>query len=220
MKLITSYIQSDIRSLTEAVAGKKRLFIEGVFLQAEKPNRNKRVYPRDVMEAAVNKYITEQVKTNRAVGEINHPEEPTVNYDRVSHRITDLRWDGDNVIGKALILDTPMGQIARGLIEGGVQVGVSSRGMGSVEEGRSGISMVQDDYFITAIDIVQDPSAPEAFVNGIMEGVEFYLTDTGSIVAEKADRLKRKLHKLSPAQITEQKTAAFQKFLNDIKNCI
>jgi hypothetical protein len=129
----------------------------------------------------VDRYNNEQVMTGRAVGELNHPEGPSINLDKVSHRITELKWNGNNVIGKALVLDTPMGQIVKGLVEGGVQLGVSSRGMGSLEN-RNGVSYVKDDFMLSTVDIVQDPSAPNAFVNGIMEGVDWKMDGTGHYI--------------------------------------
>jgi len=138
MKLITEHLESELSYVTEAADGKKNVVIEGIFMQAESKNRNGRIYPREVMESAVNKYVTEQVVKGRAVGELNHPEGPQINLDKVSHRITELSWDGNNVMGKALVLDTPMGQIVKGLVEGGVQLGVSSRGMGTLVQQNGG----------------------------------------------------------------------------------
>lgn len=173
MKLIAEYNDHELSYVTEDTeSGKKNYVIEGIFAQAESKNRNGRIYPRPILEAAVNKFATEQVATKRAVGELNHPDGPTVNLDKVSHRITELSWDGNNVMGKALILDTPMGNIVKGLLDGGVQLGVSTRGMGSLEN-RNGTMYVKDDFHLATVDIVQDPSAPQAFVNGIMEGVEW-----------------------------------------------
>lgn len=218
MKLITETLQSNISVLTEGAGSDKKTFIEGVMLQAEKPNRNHRIYRRHILESAVNKYIKEQVSTGRAVGELNHPEGPTVNLDKVSHRITQLRWDGDNVVGKALILNTPMGQIVKGLLEGGVQLGVSSRGMGSLER-KGDIHEVKDDFMLATIDIVQDPSAPEAFVNGIMEGVEYFM-DGDKLVAKRVDEMIDNLEnikKMKSAQyFTEARLQAFKEFLDTV----
>ena len=173
MKLMAEYNEHNVECIVEKKAdGTKKFTIEGVFMQSEQKNRNGRIYPKAVMENAVAKYVDEQVSKNRAVGELNHPEGPTVNLDKVSHLITDLRWEGNDVVGKASILDTPMGQIVKGLLEGGVNLGVSTRGMGSLEQ-RSNASYVKDDFQLSTVDIVQDPSAPGAFVNGIMEGVEW-----------------------------------------------
>jgi hypothetical protein len=184
MKLIAEYNENNVECIVEKKAdGTKKYTIEGVFMQSEQKNRNGRVYPRAVMENAVAKYVDEQVSKNRAVGELNHPEGPTVNLDKVSHLITDLRWEGNDVVGKASILDTPMGQIVKGLLEGGVNLGVSTRGMGSLES-RGGTMYVKDDFTLSTVDIVQDPSAPNAFVNGIMEGVE-WVWSNGVLTAQE-----------------------------------
>ena len=173
MKLISEYNQNDVQCIVEkAEDGSKKYVIEGVFAQTNKKNRNGRIYPKAIVEKAVDKYVTEQVKTKRAVGELNHPEGPTVNLDKVSHLIDDLHFEGDDVVGKATILPTPMGKIVEGLLDGGVQLGVSTRGMGSLVN-QNGAMVVKDDYVLNTVDIVQDPSAPGAFVNGIMEGVEW-----------------------------------------------
>lgn len=218
MKLITSFIPNSIKPLFESTGtGEKKVYIEGVFMQAEVPNRNNRKYPREILESAVDKYVNEQVKTGRAVGELNHPEGPTINLDKVSHRITELRWDKNDVIGRALVLNTPMGLIVKGLLEGGVQLGVSSRGMGSVEEGRN-CSVVCEDFLLNTVDIVQDPSAPSAFVNGIMEGVEFFYDKRQNrFVAEKVEGLKKKFKKMSKAQIVECQVREFNQFLKSIR---
>ena len=182
MKLITEYTQNQLSySIEEAKNGKKNTFLEGVFMQAENKNKNGRIYTREVLTQAVDKFVNEQVITGRAVGELNHPEGPSINLDKVSHRITELKWDGNNVMGKALILDTPMGQIVKGLVEGGVQLGVSSRGMGSLSM-RDGVNYVGEDFLLNTIDIVQDPSAPNAFVNGIMEGVSYEADGSGHFI--------------------------------------
>lgn len=216
MKLICEHSE-DVKYLSEQNNdGSKSVFIEGIFMQAEKENRNRRIYPRSVLAEAVNRYMNEQVSTGRAVGELNHPEGPTINLDKVSHRITELRWDGDNVIGKAQVLNTPMGKIVSGLVEGGVQLGVSSRGMGSIEE-RNGKTFVKDDFSLATIDIVQDPSAQEAFVNGIMEGKEFIVTEDGKI-EEQIDNIRKDVRKASKEQLLEAQVKAFEKFLSILKN--
>ena len=167
MKLITEQIE-DVQVITEGTGADKKLYIEGVFLQSELKNRNGRVYPFQVLEREVGRYNEEYVKTKRALGELGHPDGPTVNLDRVSHRITELRAEGNNFMGKAQILDTPMGKIAKSLLGEGVQLGVSSRGMGSIDK-REDTSYVMDDFMLaTAADIVADPSAPDAFVNGCL----------------------------------------------------
>jgi len=190
-------------------------------MQAEQRNRNGRVYPKAVLENAVNKYMKEQVSRNRAVGELNHPDGPTINLDKVSHRITELSWDGNNVMGKALLLDTPMGRIARGLMEGGVQLGVSSRGMGSLEQ-RSGVSYVKPDFMLATVDIVQDPSAPEAFVNGIMEGVEWVLENGEWIVKNNIatpqdfEQYETEIMRAPSRQLAEAQMKAFKDFLSKL----
>jgi hypothetical protein len=217
MKLIAEYIDQEINYITEAKAdGGKSYTIEGIFAQAEGRNRNGRVYPKPIMEGAVDKYVTEQVKTKRAVGELNHPEGPTVNLDKVSHRITELNWDGNNVMGKALILDTPNGKIVKGLLEGGVQLGVSTRGMGSLEQ-RNGTMYVKDDFMLNTVDIVQDPSAPDAFVNGIMEGVE-WVWDNGIIHAQEIERMETEIKHAPRTDLYETQVREFKNFLSLLKN--
>src|SRR6056300_2038992 len=157
MKLISEYTDQDLEVITEAKDGKKIYAIEGIFASSEQKNRNGRIYPKPVMESAVGKYNSEQVSKGRAVGELNHPEGPTINLDKVSHKIESLNFQGNDVVGKATILDTPMGQIVQGLLEGGVQLGVSTRGMGSLKR-QGNVNVVNDDFLLNAIDIVQDPS--------------------------------------------------------------
>jgi hypothetical protein len=215
MKLITEHIDKKLAVLTEAKKdGTKGYVIEGIFMQAEKANRNGRVYEKRIMEGAVNKYITEQVKTGRAVGELNHPEGPTINLDKVSHRITDLRFEGNDVVGKASILNTPMGKIVQGLLEGGVQLGVSSRGMGSLVE-KNGVMYVQDDFMLSTVDIVQDPSAHEAFVNGIMEGVE-WIWENGMLKPQQIEKYETEIKSASSAKLSEAKLQVFQDFLSKL----
>ena len=189
MKLITEQIEN-VEVITEGKGADKKLYIEGVFLQSELKNRNGRMYPFSVLEKEVNRYNEEYVKTSRALGELGHPDGPTVNLDRVSHRITSLRSEGNNFIGKAQILDTPMGKIAKSLLEEGVKLGVSSRGMGSIDR-REDCNVVMDDFMLaTAADIVADPSAPDAFVNGIMEGKE-WAWDNGILKETKVAKYQR-----------------------------
>jgi hypothetical protein len=214
MYLITEHLESNLDYITEEKDGKKNVIIEGIFMQAESKNRNGRVYPRSVMKRAVDKYITEQVVKGRAVGELNHPEGPSINLDKVSHRITELNWDGDNVIGKALILDTPMGQIVKGLVEGGVQLGVSSRGMGSLVT-RNGVNIVGDDFHLSTIDIVQDPSAPEAFVNGIMEGVN-WVWDNGILKQQDIEKYGTEIKKTSKKHLVETQMLVWKDFLSKL----
>ena len=216
MKLITEYTNSDVEFVTEAIGdGSKKHVIEGVFAQANAKNRNGRIYPMAVMEKAVGKYVREQVSKNRAVGELNHPDGPTVNLDKVSHRITELNFEGSKVMGKALILDTPMGQIVKGLLEGGVKLGVSTRGMGSLEQ-RNGAMYVKDDFILNTVDIVQDPSAPAAFVNGIMEGVD-WIWNNGIIEAQVIEKMETEIKKAKRTDLYEVQTREFKNFLSLMK---
>ncbi len=216
MKLITEYTENGVQCIVEKQEdGSKNHFIEGVFMQAESKNRNGRIYPKAIMEVAVDKYVTEQVSQNRAVGELNHPEGPTVNLDKVSHKITELSWKGNDVVGKAQVLDTPMGNIVKGLLEGGVQLGVSTRGMGSLEE-KNGIMFVKDDFVLNTVDIVQDPSAPTAFVNGIMEGVE-WVWNNGVIESQVIEQMETEIKKAPRADLYEVQTREFKNFLSLMK---
>ena len=214
MKLITEYVENDLSYLTEEKDGKKQYVIEGIFMQADQKNRNGRIYPKAVMESAVDRYNREQISKGRAVGELNHPEGPTINLDKVSHKITELRWEGNNVVGKAQILDTPMGQIVRGLMEGGVQLGVSSRGMGSLVQ-RGGINYVANDFQLATVDIVQDPSAPEAFVNGIMEGVE-WIWDNGILKAQEIEQFETEIKEAVRIGDPSLQMKAFKDFLSKL----
>jgi len=214
MKLITEHLE-DIEVLTEAKAnGDKKYVIEGIFMQAEKPNRNGRMYPREILESAVDKYVNEQVSRGRAVGELNHPEGPTINLDKVSHKITELKWDGNNVVGKATILDTPMGKIVQGLLEGEVRVGVSSRGMGSLVN-KSGVNVVNKDFMLNAVDIVQDPSAPEAFVNGVMEGVE-WIYENGIFKQQAVEIFETEIKEAKKVGDPNLQIKAFKNFLSKL----
>jgi hypothetical protein len=214
MKLITEFNQEDLSYITEGTGKAKNTFIEGVFMQSESKNRNGRMYPKTVMESAVKKYIKEQVSKGRAVGELNHPDGPTINLDKVSHRITSLKFEGNNVVGKALVLNTPMGKVVKGLIEGGVQLGVSSRGMGSLEA-KKDMSVVKNDFHLATIDIVQDPSAPEAFVNGIMEGVE-WVWDNGILKAQQIEKYETEIKQARTAQLKEKQSELFADFLSKL----
>ena len=216
MKLIAEYNDQNIEVITEARRdGGTNHFIEGIFMQSEAKNRNGRIYPRPIMEKAVDKYVTEQVSKNRAVGELNHPEGPTVNLDKVSHKITELNWKGNDVVGKAQILDTPMGNIVKGLLNGGVQLGVSTRGMGSLEQ-KNNAMYVKDDFVLNTVDIVQDPSAPTAFVNGIMEGVE-WVWNNGVIEAQVIENMETEIKKAPRADLYEVQTREFKNFLSLMK---
>lgn len=195
--------------------GTKKLYIEGVFMQYDTPNKNGRIYPRFVMEKELNRYINENVKEKRAYGELNHPKEPQIDLNNVSHLIESLTMRNDGtVIGKAIIGNTPKGNIVRGLMEMGANLGVSTRGLGSLREGRNGIMEVQDDFrLITAADIVADPSAPSAFVKGIMENVEFFYNENTN---EWVQRAKSELKKKSINEINECKLVYFKEFLKSL----
>ena len=217
MKLIAEYTEDNLEVVTEATKdGGKKYAIEGVFMSAEQKNRNGRIYPKDVMESAVNKYVGEQVSKGRAVGELNHPEGPTVNLDKVSHKIESLTWSGNDVVGKATILETPMGQIVKGLLDGGVKLGVSTRGMGSLES-RNGVMMVKGDFLLNAVDIVQDPSAPSAFVNGVMEGVE-WVWNNGIIEQQTIEKIETEIKKAPRADLYETQVREFKTFLSLLKS--
>tara|TARA_B100001113_G_scaffold270528_1_gene225274 strand:+ start:786 stop:1430 length:645 start_codon:yes stop_codon:yes gene_type:complete len=214
MKLITEQVE-DIKLLTEEKGGKKILYIEGVFLQSELKNRNGRMYPFETLNREVGRYNEEYVKPKRALGELGHPDGPTVNLDRVSHRIVELRAEGTNFLGKAQILDTPMGNIAKSLLESGVQLGVSSRGMGSIDK-REDCSVVQDDFMLTtAADIVADPSAPDAFVNGIMEGKE-WVWSNGILKEAEVAKYKGVIDAASRHELEEKTLRVFNDFITKL----
>jgi hypothetical protein len=215
MKLITETIE-DIKVITEEKGGKKNLYIEGVFLQAELKNRNGRMYPMDTLQREVGAYNENYVAKGRALGELGHPDSPTINLDRVSHKIISLRSEGTNFIGKAQILETPMGKIAKSLLESGVTLGVSSRGIGSIEE-KNGVNIVKDDFMLsTAADIVADPSAPDAFVQGVMEGKE-WIWNNGLLKEKVLDRYKKLILNSTSANLNERKLQVFESFLRNIK---
>lgn len=217
MRLIREVTET-VNLVTESKLGKgKEYFIEGVFLQSELKNRNGRMYPESVMDKEVARYMQEQVENNRAYGELGHPDSPSINLDRVSHLIVSLRKEGTNYIGKAKILETPMGQIARGLLDGGANLGVSSRALGSLKMNEDGIQVVQDDFMLsTAADIVADPSAPDAYVRGIMENKEWVFVD-GKFVEKHIEEVKAVIRKTSSRNLEEAKIVAFQKFLSKIR---
>ena len=216
MKLIAEFTENNLEVLTEENDnGEKTYAIEGIFMQAEQKNRNGRIYPKDVMVKAVNKYDDEQVSKGRAVGELNHPEGPTVNLDKVSHKIESLHWEGNDVMGKATILETPMGKIVKGLLDGGVNLGVSTRGMGSLKNGNNAM-VVQPDFMLNAVDIVQDPSAPSAFVNGVMEGVE-WVWNNGIIEAQTIEQMETEIKKTPRSDLYETQVREFKNFLSLLK---
>jgi|TARA_R110002020_G_scaffold208499_1_gene414274 hypothetical protein len=214
MKLITEMNENVHYLIEEDNTGKKNHFIHGVFMQAEQKNRNGRIYELPILEKEVTRYNNTFVAKNRALGELNHPQGPTVNLDRVSHMIKDLKFDGNDVIGKAKLLDTPMGNIAKNLVSEGAQLGVSSRGMGSLEE-RNGANYVKPDFMLSAVDIVADPSAPGAFVNGIMEGKE-WIWDNGIIKEKTIDGYRDLIEKASRIELEEKAIFAFKDFLSKI----
>ena len=218
MKLISEFTENNLEFITEQdkKTGGKNYKIRGIFAQAEKKNRNGRIYPMPIMEKALKKYDTEQVQKGRAVGELNHPEGPTVNLDKVSHKINKLEFQGNDIVGEASILETPMGQIVKGLLDGGVTFGVSTRGMGSLSQ-RNNAMVVNDDYILNAVDIVQDPSAPSAFVNGIMEGVE-WVWNNGIIEAQTIEKMETEIKKAPRADLYETQVREFKNFLSILKS--
>ena len=216
MKLISEHIHHDLQFIVEKnEKGEKSYMIEGVFAQAEQANRNGRMYPMNVMEQAVGKYKKEFVGNGRAVGELNHPDGPTINLDKVSHLVTELNFKGNDVVGKAKILDTPNGNIAKKLLEGGVKLGVSTRGMGSLMP-KGNVMVVKDDYNLNAIDIVQDPSAPGAFVNGIMEGVE-WVWNNGIIEQKAIEQMETEIKNAPRSNRYVTEVREFKNFLSLLK---
>ena len=215
MKLITEMNQ-DIKFLTEKKEdGTKSVYIEGIFMQAEKPNRNGRMYGRGIMEREVQKY-QELINEKRSLGELGHPPNPSINLNQVSHMITGLKFEGNDIHGKAKILDTPMGKIAKNFIEEGVRLGVSSRGLGSVRLNKEGINEVQDDFHLATVDIVADPSAPDAFVQGIMESADWIL-ENGVWKAVQIEQAQNTIRKASKADLNKVKLQVFEQFLRTIK---
>lgn len=216
MKLITEEIEK-VKVITEEKNGKKSLFIEGIFLQADKPNRNKRMYEMRILEREVNRYNDSFITKGRALGELGHPDGPTVNLDRVSHKIVDLHREGSNFVGKAKILETPMGKIAASLLGEGVSLGVSSRGVGTLKPTNEGYSVVGEDFMLaTAADIVADPSAPDAFVSGIMEGKE-WVWDGGILREQLAEKTQKRINTLVDQKaLDEQKLNLFSEFLSNL----
>ena len=215
MKLITEMNQ-DVKFLTEKKEdGTKSVYIEGIFMQAEKPNRNGRIYGRGIMEREVQKY-QELINEKRSLGELGHPPNPSINLNQVSHMITGLKFEGNDIYGKAKILDTPMGKIAKNFIEEGVRLGVSSRGLGSVKLNKEGVNEVQDDFHLATVDIVADPSAPDAFVQGIMESADWIL-ENGVWKAVQIEQAQNLIRKASKADLNKVKLQVFEQFLRTIK---
>lgn len=216
MRLITE-INEDIKYLVEEKEGKKSFFIEGIWMQGNIGNRNGRMYRTETLDKEVNRYNEQYIAKNRAYGELGHPAGPSINLDRVSHMIKSLHREGDNFIGKAKIMDTPMGKIVQNLISEGAQLGVSSRGMGSIKENKDGIMEVQEDFYLaTAGDIVADPSAPDAFVRGIMEGVE-WVWDNGMIKQQRIEEYKETINRGARQHVSEQTAIkVFNQFFQDL----
>jgi hypothetical protein len=214
MYLITETIDNPLRVLSEEKEGKKNLFIEGVFMQAEQQNKNGRIYPRDILINEVARYNQSYIRENRALGELGHPEGPTVNLERVSHIITNLKENGNDVVGKAKILGTPYGKIVENLIDSGVKLGVSSRGMGSLKQ-INGVNMVQEDFMLAAVDIVADPSAPNAFVNGIMEGKQ-WIWENGILKEKELEKWRKDIKKTPSKKLEEQYLKVFKSFLSKL----
>ena len=214
MKLIVEHIE-DIELLTEEKDGKEYTYIQGVFLQGDIKNRNGRVYPMPVLQREVTNYNENFVQKSRALGELGHPDGPTINLDRVSHKIVELYQDGSNYVGKAKLLETPMGSIAKNLLREGVQLGVSSRGVGSLES-KGGSNYVRDDFMLTtAADIVADPSAPDAFVNGIMEGKE-WIWNNGAFKEAELQQAKEDLERVSRGDLEGKILESFEKLLSNL----
>ena len=214
MRLIAEEIEA-VEFITEEKGGKKSHFIEGIFLQSEITNKNGRMYPFKTLQREVAKYDEAQIQKGRALGELGHPDGPSINLDRVSHKIESLREDGNNFVGRAKILDTPMGNIASSLLGEGVRLGVSSRGMGSLKK-ENNSNIVQDDFMLaTAADIVADPSAPDAFVDGIMEGKE-WVWDNGILKEAAIAEIKKEIDHATLINIQEKKLSAFEKFLKSL----
>lgn len=217
MKLIKEELVNTKVIVEEKLGKPKTYYIEGTFLQSEIVNRNNRLYKENVMDREVGRYIKEYVEKNRAYGELGHPENPSINLERVSHLITSLRKEGTNYVGKAKILETPMGLIAKGLLEGGAELGVSSRAIGSLKTNSEGVQIVQDDFMLaTAADIVADPSAPDAFVRGVMESKEWIFVD-GKFVEKHIEEVAKAIKTTSSKNLEEAKVRAFQYFLSKIR---
>ena len=216
MKLITEEINR-VEFIVEEKDGKKSMFIEGIFLQGNQKNRNGRVYRTETLDREVKRYMKEYVEKGRALGELGHPDGPTVNLDRVSHKITSLQREGNNFRGRAKLLETPMGKIAKNLIDEGVTLGVSSRGVGSLSTTKEGYKLVGEDFILaTAADIVADPSAPDAFVQGIMEGKEWVM-DNGILKERLIDETREEINRLTTTrELQEKKVELFQNFLSKL----
>ena len=225
MNLITEYTDHSVEVITEAKDdGKKNYFIEGIFMQGDIKNRNGRIYPSKTLETEMGRYQKEFIETKRALGELGHPDGPQINGDRVSHLITEMRRDGNDFYGKAKILSTPMGEIVKSLLDEGVKIGVSTRGLGSVKAGRDGVMEVQKDFHLSTVDIVTDPSAPNAFVNGIMENVEYYYDiasgnwRANQVIQEIQEEVEKKINRVVRTIDEETATRMFQTFVKSLRN--
>jgi len=215
MKLISEIYQEPLSILSESKDGKKNMYIQGIFAQSEVKNRNGRMYPKSVMESAIEKYNVDKIQRRTALGEMNHPPRLNVDFERATHMITEMRWDGNDVIGKAKVLHTSMGKLLEGLLESGVNIGVSTRGAGTIKES-NGINMVGNDFLMTAVDVVSDPSGPDCWVNGIMEGVEFVMDENGRMIQH--DTKEELVEMYNKKKLDEEaKLAAFNKFVNRLK---
>ena len=216
MKLMTEVIDDGLKYLCEEKEGKKNYFLEGTFMQSEVKNRNGRVYPKAILAKEATRYQRDYIDKNRAYGELGHPQGPTINLERVSHMIKELKEDGDNFTGRAKIMGTPYGNIVRSLMDEGASLGVSSRGMGTLKPGRGGFAEVQDDFYLaTAADIVADPSAPAAFVNGIMEGKE-WIWDNGILDERHIARIEKEMKITSQKQLDEVQLKVFDQFMSSL----
>jgi len=224
MNLITEYTEDSVEVITEAKEdGKKNYFIEGIFMQGDIKNRNGRIYPSATLENEMNRYNKEFIETKRALGELGHPDGPQINGDRVSHLITDMRRDGNDFYGKAKILSTPMGEIVKSLLDEGVKIGVSTRGLGSVKAGRNGVMEVQKDFHLSTVDIVTDPSAPNAFVNGIMENVEYYYDIASGnwrateVIQDIQEEVEKKVNRVVKTIDEATATRMFESFIRSLR---
>ena len=214
-KLLTEDLDTECQLITENVNGEKQHYIQGVFMQAEKKNRNGRVYPRELLEREVNRYNTNYIRKNRAFGEMGHPESPSINLDRVSHLVTELYPDGADFIGKAKILDTPFGKIVKNLLDGGGQLGVSTRGVGSLKPS-NGLQLVQPDFYLACIDIVADPSAPDAFVQGIMEEKE-WIYDNGNWTEKDYEKARNAIREANREDVETIALKLFENYMSKLK---
>lgn len=216
LKFIRQYISEEyVEPLIESNEDTKNYFIQGVFMQGNKPNRNQRIYPTNVLAEQVKDYTKNFVQKRRALGELAHPENPTINLDRVSHMITEIKQEGNNFIGKAKILDTPCGKIVKNFIDEGVLLGVSSRGLGSVKQNKSGINEVQRDFKLSTIDIVADPSAPDAFVDGIMENYDWFY-ENGILRSQKIEEIRKEVQKTPSRRLQEKKIEIYNEFFENL----